>query len=450
MRERGRDREARAARPRRDRHGEHLMMRARREARRHEMRLARARQRHETHEERRERARRQGRERRAAMRRGLRLFGWSLRTWPALAAVAVGTTNGFMRPWSIRLARALADGQRDLLEREFGTAVPDGGERSADRGLRDPAVRRDLRWLACAPWLGVLMVLPFAVVACGAAELAPALLGYGGWGPVGNGRWALLGVMFAAYAMVPGLVHGYRRWSAALLSPPRNDRLEQRVRRLTETRADAVDAQAAELRRIERDLHDGVQARLVAMGLNLGAVEQLMERDPAAAKALLSQSREASATALRELRGLVRGIHPPVLAERGLADAVRALALDSPLRTEVNVELPGRAEPPVESAVYFAVSELLTNAARHADARRVWIDLLHTGEALRVQVTDDGHGGADPGAAGGSGLRGIERRLGTFDGVLAVSSPPGGPTIVTLELPCVLSSPRTSTSFEKA
>src|SRR5262249_33771738 len=154
--------------------------------------------------------------------------------------------------------------------------------------------------------------------------------------------------------------------------------------------------------------------------------------------------RESSAKALHELRDLVRGIHPPVLADRGLGDAVKALSLDHPLRPEVTVELAGRPEAPVESAVYFAVSEILTNAAKHADAARVWVDLRHENGMLRATVTDDGRGGATLG--GGTGLRGIERRIGTFDGVLALSSPMGGPTIVTLELPCALSSPKISPS----
>ncbi|HEY7486487.1 MAG TPA: histidine kinase, partial [Streptosporangiaceae bacterium] len=187
---------------------------------------------------------------------------------------------------------------------------------------------------------------------------------------------------------------------------------------------------------------DGAQARLVALGLTLGAAEHLVETDPEAAKKLVVQAREASATALSELRDLVRGIHPPVLAERGLGDAVRALALAGPLDVEVTVDIPGRLEAPVESAAYFAVSEVLTNAAKHSGAQRAWIDLSHADGRLRISVTDDGRGGAD--AARGTGLRGIERRLGTFDGVLALSSPQGGPTMVTMELPCALSSPRTS------
>ena len=473
-RERDLDRQGLDLEPPVGRHGRHLRERAvrqellrRERERREEQRVARARmhiQRHqlraeqmrwrlemrEAGREHRRRGRQEAKEHAIAFRSGLRLAWWSLRTWPAWLLLPVGVATAFLRPPTIRLARVLAGGQRKLLEGELGTKVPTGQDAGSRPGLRDPEVRRNLRWLACAPGLGLFALLPAVLSLYGAGGIVLWLSGTHVWVPPGIGRYALPLLIALGNGIAPSVIHGYERWTVALLAGPNRARLEQRVRRLTETRADAVDAQAAELRRIERDLHDGVQARLVAMGLNLGAVEQLMERDPAAARALLAQSREASASALEELRGLVRGIHPPVLAERGLADAVRALALDSPLRTEVTEDLPGRAEPSVESAVYFAVSELLTNAARHADAQRAWIDLHHVGSALRVQVTDDGHGGADPAAEHGSGLRGIERRLGTFDGVLAVSSPQGGPTIVTLELPCVLSSPRTSTSSEKA
>jgi signal transduction histidine kinase len=153
---------------------------------------------------------------------------------------------------------------------------------------------------------------------------------------------------------------------------------------------------------------------------------------------LLARARQSSAEALDELRDLVRGIHPPVLAERGLGDAIRALALRMPVSTEVSAELwGGRAEAPVESAAYFAVSEVLTNAVKHSGADRIWVDMRHADGLLRISVTDNGRGGAVVG--GGSGLSGVERRLGTFDGVLAVSSPAGGPTMVTMEIPCVLS-----------
>jgi signal transduction histidine kinase len=219
--------------------------------------------------------------------------------------------------------------------------------------------------------------------------------------------------------------------------------LTQRVQTLTRTRSDAVDTASAELRRIERDLHDGAQARLVAVGMSLQAAERLFTTSPQAALALVAEAKQASSRALSDLRDLVRGIYPPVLADRGLADAVRALALDAPVHTELDVDLPGEVELPVASAVYFSVAEALANAVKHAAARTVRIGLRHDGRMLRAEVTDDGAGGADP--AGGTGLAGVERRLAAFDGILAVNSPPGGPTIVVIEVPCALSSPKTST-----
>jgi signal transduction histidine kinase len=219
-------------------------------------------------------------------------------------------------------------------------------------------------------------------------------------------------------------------------------RLTNRVQRLSETRTDAVDTAAAELRRVERDLHDGAQARLVALGMSLRAAERLFATSPGAALALVGEAREMSSRALTELRDLVRGILPPVLADRGLGDAVRALALETPVNVKLDIDLPGRLAEPVESAAYFAVAEVLANAVKHADARMVDIHMRHDGDALRIAVTDDGVGGADP--AKGSGLRGVERRLGTFDGILAVNSPPGGPTIVVIEVPCALLSLKTS------
>jgi signal transduction histidine kinase len=231
----------------------------------------------------------------------------------------------------------------------------------------------------------------------------------------------------------------------------RTRQLAQRVQTLTQTRHDAVDTAAAELRRIERDLHDGAQARLVALGMSLQAAERLFPTSPEAALALVAEAKESSSLALTELRDLVRGIYPPVLADRGLADAIRALALDAPLPVELDIDLPGPAaaggqantiELPVASAVYFSVAEVLANVVKHARARSVRIHLSQTSHLLRAQVTDDGVGGADP--AAGTGLAGVERRLATFDGILAVNSPPGGPTIVVIEVPCALSSPKTS------
>ena len=218
--------------------------------------------------------------------------------------------------------------------------------------------------------------------------------------------------------------------------------LTRRVERLTQTRAVAVDTASADLRRLERDLHDGAQARLVALGMSLRAAERLIPTSPDAAVALVAEARETSVKALTELRELVRGVLPPVLADRGLIDAVRALALDSPLTVETQIDLPGRVPAPVETACYFAVAEVLTNAAKHSGARDAHVSMSHSAGLLRIEVTDFGLGGAD--AAAGSGLAGVERRLATFDGILAISSPAGGPTMVVMEVPCALSSPKTS------
>jgi signal transduction histidine kinase len=225
-------------------------------------------------------------------------------------------------------------------------------------------------------------------------------------------------------------------WGADATLAARAQALTWRVSRLTETRSDATDTAVAELRRIERDLHDGAQARLVAVGMSLRAAEELMRANPEAARALVAEARETSSRALDDLRGLVRGIYPPVLADRGLADAVRALALDAPMTVDTDITLAGEPPMPVAAAVYFGVAEALTNAVRHAGADEVQIGIGHSGGMLRATVTDDGQGGADPSA--GTGLSGVERRLATFDGILAVTSPVGGPTIVVLEVPCAL------------
>jgi signal transduction histidine kinase len=338
---------------------------------------------------------------------------------------------------------------------------------------KDQATWRDLTWLLLDPLVTlVLAALPVLLVVFGFfvyfwswAWSLPVTLFTDfdlrqGWAYVsdyipgleGEGPWLtpVAGLVAAVVALLASrpLLRAHALWSRWLLAPTRSAKLAHRVDHLIETRSDATDSQAAELRRIERDLHDGAQARWVAMGLNLGAVERLIDQNPAAAKKLVASARDASAEALVELRQLVRGIMPPVLTERGLGDAVRALALDSALDVTVAVDLPGSLDAPVEAAVYFATSELLANVAKHAEAERVSVDIRHVHGKLRVTVADDGHGGADP--AGGSGLQGLRRRLATFDGVLTLTSPLGGPTTATLEVPCVLSSPRTSTSSETA
>jgi signal transduction histidine kinase len=304
--------------------------------------------------------------------------------------------------------------------------------------LNDVATWRDLLWIPANAVVGLVLVgLPLALVAAGGMCLFADLTR----DPSGNARLTLplFGVLLPVLgaAVAPLVLGGYGGLARAILAPSDQAELELRVRHLAQTREESLDTGAAELRRIERDLHDGAQARLVAMGLTLDAAGRLIDTNPAAARALLMEARDASAKALGELRDLVRGIHPPVLADRGLADAVRALALDAPARVTVRGSLPGRVPAPVESAAYFAVSELLANVAKHAGVPAAEVDLRHEADALRISVRDEGGGGADP--ARGTGLCGIARRLAAFDGVLAVSSPAGGPTVVTLEVPCALS-----------
>ncbi|WP_375498330.1 sensor histidine kinase [uncultured Jatrophihabitans sp.] len=282
--------------------------------------------------------------------------------------------------------------------------------------VRDPARRRDVYWLLADGTLGLVL----AVVGIVEAVLDLLLI----W-------WAPPGLALRGRAVV----------GRALLSTSEKSRLALRVEQLTESRAETVDTSAAELRRIERDLHDGAQARMVSVGMTLALAEDQFADDPEAALALVAEARASSSAALTELRDLVRGIHPPVLADRGLVGAVHALALASPLPADVHADGVGRLPAPVESAAYFAVAEALANVIKHSGARHAVIALEHAGDTLRVAVRDDGRGGADP--ACGTGLRGIERRLSAFDGSLAVSSPPGGPTVVAMVLPCASSSPKT-------
>ncbi|WP_433059206.1 sensor histidine kinase [Dactylosporangium sp. CS-033363] len=367
------------------------------------------------------------------------------------------------------LVRAYADLRRRLDRAWSGVDIPrpyrprpDGAWIGTPKRwlwlVRDPATWRDLLWLVGGAPLGLgfgfgsfilllyglqgVILLPVIVNLASGDDT-----GYGVTWPLNQVSWgsvpfqgALIaaGILYAA----PWLQWALAKYDQSLLGPTSAAVLTRRVDRLTETRTQVVDAQAAELRRIERDLHDGAQARIVALGMSLGMAEDLVLHDPAAAQQLIAEAREASGLALAELRLLVRGIHPPVLAERGLVGGLRALALTMPVPVVVEGDLEGRPPAPVESAVYFAAAEALANVAKHSGARAAWVSLSYLGGALYCSVSDDGVGGAAP--RSGSGLAGVERRLSAFDGSLRVDSPPGGPTVLTMELPCVLSSPKTS------
>lgn len=214
----------------------------------------------------------------------------------------------------------------------------------------------------------------------------------------------------------------------------RGARNEARVEELTQSRAGAVEASETQLRRIERDLHDGAQARLVALGMSLGLAEQQLANDPEKAQEHLSEARAAATAALQELRDLARGIHPPILADRGLDAAIRAIAAHAGVPVSIDVELAQRPPETVETAAYFVAAEGLANALKHAQASRIDIDVHERADAIVVRVLDDGRGGA---TEAGGGLHGLRQRVEALDGSLRIASPEGGPTLIEAVLPCV-------------
>ena len=341
--------------------------------------------------------------------------------------------------------RQVSSGVRTLSGRWAGVPIPSPYRPYPGHGprfrwlLSDPATWRDLCWTLVNATAGLLLSLtPGAVAAYGALNMLQGLLALRGLpGSAATAAELLLrGAVLAALGLwsAPALLRCYGLLARLMLAKPGADELNRRITHLTQTRAETIDAGAAEIRRIERDLHDGAQARLVAIGMALDAADQLLGTQPDTARELLRDARDTSAQALAELRGLVRGIHPPVLADRGLTDAVRALALEARLPVSVHSDLSGRLPAPVESAAYFTVSELLANVTKHAHANSASVRIRRGERLLAVTVADDGYGGA--GLSAGTGLHGLQRRLAAFYGTLAIDSPLGGPTAITLELPC--------------
>ncbi|MFD7288950.1 histidine kinase [Streptomyces sp. NPDC059863] len=374
-------------------------------------------------------------------------------------------------PEAVLLIRRLAGAKRRQVERWTGREIPEaylpiaGTLRERLRtAVSDPGTRADLRWMIAYYAYGLLAVLTVPLWLVGL--------------PV-DGVWCgLLRRRALVLPLISRVADLDAAWSTALLKPSAKARLTSRVEELAQTRAGAIAAHGAELRRIERDLHDGTQARLVSLSMRIGLAKRIYTTDPTAARKLLNDAQDQAEEALTELRHVVRGIHPPILTDRGLTGAVRALAASSAL--DVSVTVTGladghsgseardardgaRAPAAVEAAAYFVVAETLSNAARHSGSDRaaVWLERTPTG--LRVRVRDEGVGGAEqtrtdsasdtvpvsgslpapgspPGSGlepGGSGLLGLRRRVAALDGTVAVTSPVGGPTVIEVELPCV-------------
>ncbi|RKS10601.1 signal transduction histidine kinase [Nocardiopsis sp. Huas11] len=314
--------------------------------------------------------------------------------------------------------------------------------------LKAPATRRDLVWLVLFSVTGVVAGLTAVVTVGLAVNVAllpfwwvfPEEDGLGVFGvPVTGWGTALVGIvlqvpLFAAMAalVLPPVARALARMNFRLLAPSEAELLAGRVDELARTRADVVDAHGAELRRIERDLHDGTQARLVSIAMQLGVAREAVE-DPRVAT-LLRNAHTGTEEAMTELRDVIRSIYPPILADRGLVGALRALAARTTVPVRLDAGELGTLPVATETAAYFVVTETVANAVRHSGASTVWVRLAREDGLLRVGVHDDGAGGVDE--SRGSGVVGIRRRVAALDGTVRVASPVGGPTRIDAELPC--------------
>ncbi|WP_405854854.1 sensor histidine kinase [Streptomyces sp. NBC_00090] len=359
------------------------------------------------------------------------------------AFLTVTVIGAGVLPESVLLLRRLAGWERRRTAAWTGTPVPEAylpleGPLPARvrTAVTDPGTRRDLIWAAAHLLYGSMLWYASLIT------WVVAVLVDGVWTGLAGRRPVLL-------PLLTRLADLESDWSRTLLTPApsaaRDAALAARIEQLTATRAGAVAAHGAELRRIERDLHDGAQARLVALSMRIGLARRAYDSDPVTARKLLDDAQEQAEEALAELRHVVRGIHPPILTDRGLTGAVRALAASSGLEVEVSVTGLGdgpdtggpRAPAAVEAAAYFVVAEALTNAAKHSGAARASVALTREPAGLRVLVRDEGRGGAEAGERDGSGLTGMRRRVAALDGTVRLTSPEGGPTVIEVELPCV-------------
>lgn len=383
---------------------------------------------------------------------GFTLFVTGVSVTLSLAITVVGLLSALAFFWAFRWFARLERHRAALV---LGAPIPERyrrGETGAGWFARlraaaaDPATWKDFAWTGISGVLGFACAV--AMICLWGSILYLVTLPIWYWAPnppqgIGIVEFDTLPKAFAAagaglllFPVAGLLVRGLTRLELAvmvpLLRPPRGEELAERVDVLTTTRAGAVDAQAAELQRIERDLHDGAQARLVALAMSLGMAEEKLDSDPAQARELLAEARGEARTALTELRDLARGIHPPILADRGLEAAITSIAARSPVAVTIEADLPSRPPAAVEGAAYFVVAEALANATKHSGAQAVLVRLVLRDGTLAVDVADDGRGGADP---QGSGLVGLRRRVEALDGTLSVVSPDGGGTTLHAALP---------------
>ncbi len=386
----------------------------------------------------------------------------STRTWRAVASLLVSLATGTVffvvlafalvmsgaLSWivglgmlvlssTLRLAARMAGLDRRRVERLAGARIepaplpesaPDLSFRQRQRAwAQSPAVRRLVVYQ--------LVRLPASAASLFAVVLVVAgmIKGFSGPGSVGK---VMLGIVcLFAWPLVARLGSAIDvSLARLLLGPSRSGQLSAEVRRLGEARTLAVESAESERRRIERDLHDGLQPKLVSLALELGLAKARFERDPGSAKVLIERAHLEAKTAIEDLRSLVRGIHPSVLDERGLDAALSALIASCPVPVHVEVTLSRRPDQTREAVAYFVVAEAITNVTKHSGADRASVIITEAAGLLRVLVEDDGHGGAraDP----GGGLAGLAARVAAIDGTFTVTSPPGGPTHVEAVIPC--------------
>ncbi|GGS54059.1 histidine kinase [Actinokineospora fastidiosa] len=356
-------------------------------------------------------------------------------------------------PVALRLVHVVADRERARLSRSGPPVLSPGPapSRLAD-AVRSRATRRELAWLAVHAVGGLLLgasglTIVLNIVRDGTFPLWWRLLPPDAATP-SLGLWV---VHDMADALVVGLL-GFGWMAMALFLLPVLSRLQGmpgrklldvgtaadpalRIAHLTATRAAALDAHTAELRRIERALHDGTQNRVVAAIVLLGAARRALARGAEDTDVILGRAQETAEEALAQLRAVVRGVFPPVLADRGLTDALAELVADCPVPCVLDVDV-GRCAASVEATIYFAIAEALTNITKHSGARSAYVTIRGEGGRVRVEVFDDGCGGAN--VDRGSGLNGIRRRIEAHDGTFTLASPPGGPTVLAMGLPCGL------------